>query len=166
MKNSFQNEIPKARVNITLDLHVGDSIKKIELPLNLLTIGNYSGNNIDSKSMIDKKKVNITKQNFDFVVNKVNPKLSFCIDNRINNKGNLKIDLSFKNLKSFSPDAVAQQVPALKNLLAVRNLLKDLKSNLIDDVKLKSVLNSIIAKKSDILAIQNDLRQLSKKNDD
>lgn len=31
--NSFQNEVPKARVNIKLDLHAGGAQKKIELPL-------------------------------------------------------------------------------------------------------------------------------------
>ncbi|WP_224795598.1 type VI secretion system contractile sheath small subunit, partial [Pseudomonas fluorescens] len=33
MASSFQNEVPKARVNIKLDLHTGGAQKKIELPL-------------------------------------------------------------------------------------------------------------------------------------
>jgi type VI secretion system protein ImpB len=39
MANSFQNEIPKARVNIKLDLHTGNGQKKVELPLKLLVTG-------------------------------------------------------------------------------------------------------------------------------
>ena len=31
--NSFQNEVPKSRVNIKLDLHTGGAQKKMELPL-------------------------------------------------------------------------------------------------------------------------------------
>lgn len=39
MASSFQNEIPKARVNIRLDLHTGGAQKKVELPLKLLVTG-------------------------------------------------------------------------------------------------------------------------------
>jgi type VI secretion system ImpB/VipA family protein len=39
---SFQREIPKAGVQITLDLHTGGAQKKIELPLKLLVAGDFS----------------------------------------------------------------------------------------------------------------------------
>ena len=42
MAESFQNEVPKARVNIKLDLHTGGASKKVELPLKLLVMGDYS----------------------------------------------------------------------------------------------------------------------------
>ena len=42
MSNSYQSEIPKARVNIRLSLHTGGAQKKIELPLRLMVIGDYS----------------------------------------------------------------------------------------------------------------------------
>ncbi|MCK8688378.1 type VI secretion system contractile sheath small subunit, partial [Pseudomonas umsongensis] len=40
--SSFQNEVPKARVNIKLDLHTGGAQKKVELPLKLMVMGDYS----------------------------------------------------------------------------------------------------------------------------
>ncbi|EFA4527698.1 type VI secretion system contractile sheath small subunit, partial [Escherichia coli] len=42
MSSSFQNEIPKARVNLKLDLHTGGGQKKVELPLKLLVAGDFS----------------------------------------------------------------------------------------------------------------------------
>lgn len=42
MADSFQNEVPAARVNIKLDLHTGNAKKKVELPLKLLAVGDYS----------------------------------------------------------------------------------------------------------------------------
>lgn len=42
MSESFQNEVPRARVNIKLDLVTGDAQKKVELPLKLLAVGDYS----------------------------------------------------------------------------------------------------------------------------
>ncbi len=43
MADSFQNEIPKARVNITLDVETGGARKKLELPLKMLALGDFSG---------------------------------------------------------------------------------------------------------------------------
>ncbi|EHT13850.1 putative component of type VI protein secretion system [Klebsiella sp. 1400] len=37
MADSFQNEVPKARINLKLALHTGGAQKKVELPLKLLT---------------------------------------------------------------------------------------------------------------------------------
>lgn len=36
MADTFQNEVPKARINLKLSLHTGGSQKKVELPLKLL----------------------------------------------------------------------------------------------------------------------------------
>ncbi len=39
MSDSFQSEVPKARINLKLDLHTGGATKKTELPLKLLVAG-------------------------------------------------------------------------------------------------------------------------------
>lgn len=42
MADSFQSEVPKARINLKLDLHTGGAGKKTELPLKLLIAGDFS----------------------------------------------------------------------------------------------------------------------------
>lgn len=42
MADSFQSEVPKARINLKLDLHTGGASKKTELPLKLLVTGDFS----------------------------------------------------------------------------------------------------------------------------
>lgn len=42
MADTFQNEVPRARINLKLSLHTGGAQKKVELPLKLLTIGDFS----------------------------------------------------------------------------------------------------------------------------
>ena len=59
--NSFQNEVPKTRVNITLDLHTGSAQKKVELPLKLMVMGDYSNGE-------EQRKVNVHKKNFNSVL--------------------------------------------------------------------------------------------------
>lgn len=40
--DSFQQEIPKSRVSITLDLQASGTQKKVELPLKLFVAGDFS----------------------------------------------------------------------------------------------------------------------------
>ena len=57
-------------------------------------------------------------------------------------------------MKDFEPEQVARQVPQLKAMLAMRNLLRDLKSNLLDNVTFRRELE-IILKDS---ALSDELR--------
>ena len=47
MADSFQKEIPKARINISLDVETGGAKKKIELPLKMLVMGDFSNSKND-----------------------------------------------------------------------------------------------------------------------
>lgn len=72
MSNSFQNEIPKARVNIKLDVHTGGAQKKMELPLKLVVMGDYS-NGKETRPLSEREKVNINKNNFNSVLADYSP---------------------------------------------------------------------------------------------
>lgn len=76
MSDSFQNEVPKARVNIKLDLHTGGAQKKVELPLKLLAVGDYSHGQ-DNRALSEREKININKNNFDSVLAEFSPQ-SIC----------------------------------------------------------------------------------------
>ncbi|KQN47508.1 type VI secretion protein [Serratia sp. Leaf50] len=154
MSNSFQEEIPKARVNIQLDLHTGGSKKKVELPLKLMVMGDYS-NEKDQSSLSERKKTSINKNNFNNVLADFNPLLNLTVKNTLsgeNSEENIK--LRFKNMKDFEPEQVARQIPQLRALLSMRNLLRDLKSNLLDNATFRKELEVIL--KSDVLS--DDLR--------
>ncbi|WP_350307329.1 type VI secretion system contractile sheath small subunit, partial [Photorhabdus viridis] len=75
MTQSFQNEIPKSRINIKLDLHTGGAQKKVELPLKLLVMGNYSHGQ-EQRPLSERKKVSINKNNFDSVMAEFSPALN------------------------------------------------------------------------------------------
>lgn len=47
-------------------------------------------------------------------------------------------------MNDFSPEQVAKKVPELRSLLAMRNLLRDLKSNLLDNAKFRYELEKIV----------------------
>jgi len=152
--NSFQNEVPKARVNIKLDLHTGGAQKKVELPLKLMVMGDYS-NGKESRPLSERSKVNINKNNFDSVLAEFSPSLKLAVENTlVGDNSETSVELNFQSMKDFEPEQIARQVPELRALLAMRNLLRDLKSNLLDNATFRQELERIL--KDD--ALSNELR--------
>ena len=141
---SFQNEVPKARVNIKLDLHTGDARKKIELPLKLMVMGDYS-NGREQRPLFERKKVAIDKNNFDSVLAEYAPEIKLAVANTlVEDASEASVDLSFQSMKDFEPEQVARQIPQLRAMLAMRNLLRDLKSNLLDNATFRHELERIL----------------------
>ena len=113
MADSFQNEVPKARINLKLDLHTGGASKKMELPLKLLVAGDFS-NGQDTAPIFEREKVNITKNNFDSVLSEYSPKVNLTVKNTLaDDGGEDNIQLTFQSMKDFTPEQVAAQIPAL-----------------------------------------------------
>ncbi|AYA09925.1 type VI secretion system contractile sheath small subunit (plasmid) [Rahnella aquatilis] len=154
MSNSFQNEIPKARVNIKLDLHTGGAQKKVELPLKLMIMGDYS-NGKENRPLSEREKVNINKNNFNSVLAEFSPSLNLTVENTLTgDRSEENISLNFNEMKDFEPEQVARQIPQLRAMLAMRNLLRDLKSNLLDNVTFRKELEAILKDP----ALSNELR--------
>lgn len=152
--NSFQNEVPKARVNIKLDLHTGGAQKKMELPLKLMVMGDYS-NGEEQRPLSERKKLGVHKNNFDSVLAEYSPSLTLAVANTlIDGEADTAVALNFQRMKDFEPEQVARQIPQLRALLAMRNLLRDLKSNLLDNATFRHELERIL--KDD--ALSDELR--------
>lgn len=153
--NSFQNEVPKARVNIKLDLHTGGAQRKVELPLKLLLMGDYS-NGREQRPLSERPKVNINKNNFDSVLADLSPCLKLIVEDTLSGDGaETSVELSFQRMKDFEPEQVARQLPQLRALLAMRNLLRELKANLLDNAKFRAELERILKDE----ALSDELRK-------
>ena len=160
MSGSFQNEIPKARVNITLDVETYGAKKKLELPLKLLVIGDYS-NGKASGLVKEREKISINKENFEGVLAEMSPTLNISVPNKItNNDSDINVDLTFKSSKDFHPEKVASQIPELQSLMAMRNLLKDLKSNLLDNTRFRKELEKIVKNQPQLAHLKEQLEKL------
>ena len=117
MADSFQNEVPKARINLKLDLHTGGASKKMELPLKLLVAGDFS-NGQESAQISEREKVNITKNNFDSVLSEYSPKLNLTVKNTLSDDGGEEnVQLTFQSMKDFTPEQVAAQIYVLDLLV-------------------------------------------------
>lgn len=144
MSNSYQNEVPDSRIILKLDVHTGGAQKSTELPLKILTIGSY-GYGKDTRPLAEKEKISVNKGNFDAVLKELNPQATITVANTLANDGSeVNIDLDFQSMKDFTPEQVAKKIPQLRSLLAMRNLLRDLKSNLMDNATFRQELEKIV----------------------
>lgn len=144
MADTFQNEVPKARINLKLSLHTGGAQKNVELPLKLLTMGDFS-NGKESRPLSEREKINVNKNNFNSVLSEFNPEVNLSVKNTLPNSDSAEnVKLSFSDIKDFEPEQVARQIPQLRAMLAMRNLLRDLKSNLLDNATFRKELEKIL----------------------
>jgi len=127
-----QSVAPKERVNITYKPATGDRQAEVELPLKMLFIGDYTGH-ADERPLEERRPVNVDKDNFQQVLGEHNLSLEIGVPNALvdeKDAGDLAVKLRFKKLADFGPDAVAEQVPELRQLLELRSALTALKSPL------------------------------------
>lgn len=144
MSSSYQSEIPKARVNIQLSVHTGGAQKKVELPLKMVVAGDYS-NGREQRPLSEREKINVNKNNFDSVLADFAPAISLSVANTLARDGSEEgVSLRFREMKDFEPEQVARQIPQLKAMLAMRNLLRDLKANLLDNITFRKELEKIL----------------------
>ncbi|MDR2555290.1 MAG: type VI secretion system contractile sheath small subunit [Fibromonadaceae bacterium] len=160
MANSYQNEIPPARINIQLSVDNGGAQKKMELPLKLLVLGDFKMDGDESR-IIEREKININKDNFDGVMQSLNVELKSSVENRLKkDDSELPIELKFNSIKSFEPMEIVKQVPDLNRLMAVRNLIKDLGSNLLDNREFRKKMETILKDKNSTQLVLEELAQI------
>jgi len=136
------------RVNITYDVEIGDAIEMRELPFVMGTLGDFTGHPTEPLERLkDRKFVEVNPDNFDEVLAKMKPHLAYSVENKLSDDpeaGKLSVDLNFKSLDDFDPSRVAQQVPALKKLLDMRQQLADLRGSLQGNEKLEEILQQTV----------------------
>ena len=122
---------PQERVNITYKPATGDAQEEVELPLKMLFLGDYTGR-ADARPVEDRKPINIDKDNFNSVLGEQNLGLKMNVPDRLSGdpNANLTVDLKFRSINDFGPDAIAEQVPELKKLMDLRTALTALKGPL------------------------------------
>lgn len=123
---------PKERINVTFKPATGGAVEEIELPLKLMVLGDFL-QRADDRPLLERKPVNINKNNFEDVLAKQNLSLTVSVPNRLSDDedaGDLLAKLNFGSLKDFAPEGVARQIPELNKLLELRDALVSLKGPL------------------------------------
>jgi type VI secretion system protein ImpB len=136
---------PKERVNIVYKTDTGGAQQEKELPFKMLVTGDFT-QRPDSRPIEQRKPISVNKDNFDDVLASQKLKVELGAKNTLAAEGGeLPVQLEFKSLKDFGPEAVARQVPELSKLLELREALNALKGPLGNIPAFRKKIQAIIA---------------------
>lgn len=138
--------VRKPRVHITYDVDVGGAIEQKELPFVVGVLADLSGNPKDALPRVkDRKFVEIDRDNFNQVLAGTKPRLTFKVPNRLSDDGSqLGVELEFRDMDDFGPEAVAQQVEPIRKLVEARQRLNELALKLNSSDKLEELLQGVV----------------------
>jgi type VI secretion system protein ImpB len=163
-RESTQKKLERVRpprVQISSDVETGGAIEMKELPFVMGILGDFTGQPVEPLAKLkDRQFVEVTPDNFDDVLASMKPHLMFSVENKLSedpNAGKLGIDLNFRSMDDFSPEAVAQQVKPLKELLDLRTKLADLRGTLQGNDKLEEILQATLGDESKMAKLKEEL---------
>lgn len=164
MADSTQKKLERVRpprVAISYEVDTGGAIEKKELPFLMGVLGDFSGQPTEPLPRLKERKfVEVTPDNFDDVLASMKPHLQFSVENKLSEDAEapkLGVDLNFRSMDDFSPDAVARQVKPLKALLDLRTQLADLRGSLQTNEKLDEVLQATLGDAEKLNKLRGEL---------
>lgn len=163
-RESAQHKLDRVRpprVHITYDVEIGDAIELKELPFVLGVLGDFTGMPEQPLPRLrDRKFVEINPDNFDKVLEGMNPHLAFSVENKLSedpDAGQLRVNLNFKSMDDFEPENVARQVKPLKELLDLRTKLADLRGAMMGNDKLDELLLGLAGDADKLAKVKSEL---------
>lgn len=151
-RDSVQKRLERVRpprVQLTYDVEIGDAIEQKELPFVVGVLGDFTGQpggDQPQSRLKDRKFVNVDLDNFDDVLSGMAPRASYRVKNRLSRDGGeFAVNLAFKQIDDFRPEAVVQQVEPLRRLLEARAKLSDLRNKLAGNEKLEDILGEVLS---------------------
>ncbi len=159
MAESTQHKLDRVRrprVQITYDVETGGAMKAVELPFVVGVLADLSGQPKEAlKPLKERKFVPIDRDNFNDVLARSAPRLAMKVANKLTGdaESKLAVELNFKSLTDFEPAKVAAQIPALNELLLMRNKLTELLCKMEGNDKLESLLADVLANTDKALAL-------------
>ncbi|WP_159819867.1 type VI secretion system contractile sheath small subunit [Colwellia sp. 20A7] len=151
--------VRKPRVHITYDVETEGAVVKKELPFVIGITGDFSGHNTkDLKPLKDRRFVQIDRDNFDDVLNRMNPQLEIAVDNTLTDDDTqLKVALDFKSLNDFEPASIVNQVEPLKKMMETRNKLRDLMTKVDRSEDLENILEDVLSNTASLDKLAKEL---------
>ncbi|HET9053700.1 MAG TPA: type VI secretion system contractile sheath small subunit, partial [Cyclobacteriaceae bacterium] len=151
--------VRKPRVHITYDLETNGAVVNKEIPFVMGVMGDYSGDNTEGKKALkDRKFSQIDRDNFNDVLDKVNPKVNMKVENTLVGDGSeMSVNLDFHSMEDFEPHKIVDQVEPLKKLMDTRNKLRDLLTKADRSEKLEEILENVLSNTEALNSLKSEL---------
>ena len=149
----------KPRVHITYDVETEGAVVQKELPFVVGVLGDFSGNPTKKLApMRDRSFVQIDRDNFDEVMQRMTPGLNLRVENTLKGDGSeMGVQLEFKSMADFEPARVAGQVEPLKKLLETREKLKEMMTKVDLSPDYEEVLQEVLESTENLNKLAGDL---------
>lgn len=168
--------VRKPRVHIKYEVETENAIEKKELPFVVGVMGDFAADSIESqKPLAERKFIQIDQDNFNTVMAHIKPKLNIKVQNTLQDELNapdqqnkqdeqneIAITLQFNCMEDFAPEKIVAQIPALQNLLAKRNKLRDLLIKIDRSAKLEDILEHVLQDSQGLQKIMGELENANK----
>ena len=159
--NKKLERVRPPRVHISYDVEVGNAIELKELPFVMGVLGDFTGQPEEPLARLkDRKFVEITLDNFDSAMASMKPHLAYFVENKLSEDseaGRIGVNLHFKSMDDFEPEAVARQIKPLNELLELRTKLSDLRGSLQGNEKLEELLLDAVGNTEKLQKIKGEL---------
>jgi len=151
--------VRKPRVHITYDVETEGAVVQKELPFVVGVLGDFSGNPTEKlKPLKDRKFIQIDRDNFNDVLQRVTPGLNLRVENTLANDGSeMAVQLKFDSMDDFDPANVAKQVEPLRKLLETRDKLRDLLTKVDRSEDLEGVLEEVLKNTDQLKQLSSEL---------
>jgi type VI secretion system protein ImpB len=158
--NKKLERVRRPRVHISYEVKVGDAMEKIELPFVVGVMADLSGQPTQPlPALRDRNFTEIGKENFDSVLEGAAPRVTVRAANKLTEEGGtIAAELNFKSMDDFEPDKIAEQVPALKKLLEMRENLNQLLAKTPGNDKLDALLTEVLSNADKAKALVEELK--------
>lgn len=158
MSDSTQHKLDRVRpprVHITYDVEIGDAVEQKEIPFVAGVLSDLSGKPEEPLPPLKERKyVEVDRDNFNGVLEGMNPRLTYRVDNKIEDDDTkIGVELKFKNLDDFHPEKIAEQVEPIRKLVEARKKLYNLLGKLDGNDKLDELLQDVITNSAKLEAI-------------
>jgi type VI secretion system protein ImpB len=149
----------RPRVHIKYEIETGGATVERELPFVVGVMGDFSGNPTQPlKPLKERKFVQIDKENFNDVMERIAPELNIKVDNTLaGDDSQIPVELKFRTMEDFEPGRIAEQVPALKKLLDTRNQLRDLMTKVDRSAELENILERVLQNEAELKTLSSQL---------
>jgi type VI secretion system protein ImpC len=139
------------------------------MPLRILVLSELAPRDLKNGISMVSDKYRIDKDNFGLVLSQITSKVSLDVPDRLTGgKDDLIIDLPLRDISSFKPEVIAENVPALKEFLDLRDLLISLKEHKLTREEIEERLDRLVigseitSKVRSILFPTSDIKPLPK----
>jgi type VI secretion system protein ImpB len=151
--------VRKPRVHIKYEVETEGVMVEKELPFVVGVMGDFSGDPTrELGSMSERKFIQIDRDNFDDVMQRLAPGLQVRVDNMLSeDQDELAVALEFNSMADFEPASVVSQVEPLRRLQEKRDKLRDLIAKADGSEQLEALLERVLQNDEELKRLATEL---------